>query len=223
LDAAHMNALQQKVEKGLANGYVGLDASGNIALAAAAKVVWAGDTNLYRAAADTLQTDDLFVGQSSSSNDARLATKLTADTGYRWVVRADGNMYWGNGGGVYGTKLCRWAANTLTTDGKIEAGKGLTAGVAALGVFVGADPQYRFTLGNDGKMQWGPGNVGTDTNLYRSGANRLRTDGDFVIGGQLWTGMAGAGATGGGLNWEGGVYRGGASGCLRPAPACSSR
>ena len=30
LDAAHMNALQQKVEKGLANGYASLDASGKI-------------------------------------------------------------------------------------------------------------------------------------------------------------------------------------------------
>src|SRR5262249_46826686 len=207
LDAAHMNALQQKVEKGLANGYVGLDASGNIALAAAAKVVWAGDTNLYRAAADTLQTDDLFVGQSSSSNDARLATKLTADTGYRWFVRADGNMYWGNGAGVYDTNLYRSAANTLTTDGKIEAGKGLAAGVAALGVYVGADPQYRFTLGNDGKMQWGPGNVVVDTSLYRSGANRLRTDGDFVIGGQLWTGTAVAGAHRGGRHRDGAVRR----------------
>src|SRR5262249_14967519 len=160
LDAAHMNALQQKVEKGLANGYVGLDASGNIALAAAAKVVWAGDTNLYRAAADTLQTDDLFVGQSSSSNDARLATKLTADTGYRWFVRADGNMYWGNGAGVYDTNLYRSAANTLTTDGKIEAGKGLTAGGAAPRGFLGGGPHGLFSLCEAGEKEWGARDVG---------------------------------------------------------------
>ena len=33
LDAAHMNALQQKVEKGLANGYAGLDSAGFVVAA----------------------------------------------------------------------------------------------------------------------------------------------------------------------------------------------
>src|SRR5262245_30155524 len=60
LDAVHMNALQQKVEKGAPSGYVALNASSGIDLAAAAIVKWSTDTNLYRAAAGVLKTDSYF-------------------------------------------------------------------------------------------------------------------------------------------------------------------
>jgi hypothetical protein len=40
-----------------------------------------------------------------------------------------------------------------------------------------------FILKADGKMEWGGGAGATDTNLYRSAANTLKTDDAFVVGG----------------------------------------
>src|SRR5215510_296810 len=57
LNAVHMNALQQKVEKGAPSGYVGLNGSSGIDLAAGAIVKWGGDTTLYRSAGNALKTD----------------------------------------------------------------------------------------------------------------------------------------------------------------------
>lgn len=47
---------------------------------------------------------------------------------------------------------------------------------------VAGDTNYRFHLTADGKVQWGSGSAAEDTNLYRSGAGVLRTDGSFDIG-----------------------------------------
>jgi hypothetical protein len=47
---------------------------------------------------------------------------------------------------------------------------------------VAGDSNYRFHLTVNGKIQWGSGSAVEDTNLYRSGAGLLRTDGSFDIG-----------------------------------------
>jgi hypothetical protein len=48
-----------------------------------------------------------------------------------------------------------------------------------------SDVSPRFFLQADGAMDWGSGNGRGDTNLYRSNDNTLRTDGNFVVGGNL--------------------------------------
>jgi len=50
----------------------------------------------------------------------------------------------------------------------------------AFSTYKTGDSQVRFTFLGDGKMQWGPGNATADTTLYRSAANTLKTDDDFV-------------------------------------------
>src|SRR5262245_56689416 len=61
-----LSATYQAVsQKGAANGYVGLDASTNIALAAASKIVWAGDTNVYRSGAGVLNSDGTFLSKQN--------------------------------------------------------------------------------------------------------------------------------------------------------------
>jgi hypothetical protein len=80
LNAANMNALEQVVRKGQANGYVGLDASSNIALAAAQQIVWAGDVNLYRSAQDILKSDDAI--QAGYEVSARTGSAYQATLGY---------------------------------------------------------------------------------------------------------------------------------------------
>ena len=44
---------------------------------------------------------------------------------------------------------------------------------------IGAESYYRYEVYGDGKIQWGGGTVGTDTNLYRLAADVLATDDDF--------------------------------------------
>ena len=49
------------------------------------------------------------------------------------------------------------------------------------GTFVTGDGFQRFTFLAGGEMKWGSGSVAADTNLYRSAANTLKTDDNFII------------------------------------------
>lgn len=59
------------------------------------------------------------------------------------------------------------------------------AGDSALEVAVNADDQPRLRVDAGGKLNWGNGSSVTDTNLYRSAADTLRTDDSFVASGGL--------------------------------------
>lgn len=48
-----------------------------------------------------------------------------------------------------------------------------------------SDVTARFVLLGDGRIGWGPGNGGTDTDLYRSGTSTLQTDGSLSVSGDL--------------------------------------
>src|SRR5215471_163396 len=174
LDAAHMNALQQKVEKGLANGYVGLDASGNVALASAAKVVWAGDTNIYRQSAGVVASDGTFLALPAADSTYGYATRGSTDTIVKWGVTRDGHMYWGAGGSTtVDTVLYRNNPDSLKTDDNF---------VAALDIYPraggAAQMQIGSCVGGAPGMYFGQA---ADTNLYRQSANALGTDGYLYV------------------------------------------
>ena len=63
----------------------------------------------------------------------------------------------------------------------------------ALAIQVNGDTNARYTVGGDGKTQWGPGNGATDTNLYRYAATGLATDSTLKLAtaGTLLFGAAG--------------------------------
>jgi len=63
-----------------------------------------------------------------------------------------------------------------------------TAGTDVVKLDVTGDTQDRFVVNADGKLEWGPGNAALDVNLYRSAANRLKTD-DEVEAAGLRTGI----------------------------------
>lgn len=72
-----------------------------------------------------------------------------------------------------------------------------TAGSRAFQVGLQSDSINRYSLEASGLMEWGAGgNTGRDTNLYRSGANELKTDDKFIAalgvdsGGQAGTNFA---------------------------------
>lgn len=77
------------------------------------------------------------------------------------------------------------------------------AGDRAIGAQVSGDGFLRLRAGSDGKLQWGPGNVTQDTNLYRSAPGVLKTDGTFVAGSQAVT-----------LPWLTGVFGDGSDGSV---------
>jgi len=121
-----------------------------------------GDANLYRSAADTLVTDDIFGIKKTGSG---VATFQITDTGASTGMTIGGD-----------TRLYRNAADTLATDAQFiiqETGSGKTT-------FQISD------TGTDIGMT-----LGLDTNLYRSSANNLTTDDTFDAAGGLKVGTGG--------------------------------
>lgn len=56
-----------------------------------------------------------------------------------------------------------------------------TAGTDLISGRVTGDTQDRILIDTDGTLNWGPGNATTDTNLYRSAANTLRTADNLTV------------------------------------------
>lgn len=52
-------------------------------------------------------------------------------------------------------------------------------------VELNTDTASRFEIWVDGRMKWGSGNSAVDTNLYRSSAKTLQTDGNLTVAGNL--------------------------------------
>jgi hypothetical protein len=60
---------------------------------------------------------------------------------------------------------------------------GAVAGNSIFGSAINGDAYRRFLIYSSGQLNWGDGTTSVDTNLYRSGANTLATDDNFVISG----------------------------------------
>jgi len=96
----------------------------------------AGDTNLYRQAANALATDGAFyvrqsaagsaglVFDSMAANGAFIVAKQAGDSGFgRFNIQASGTIQWGAGGAAaVDTNLYRAGAGVLKTDGTIAIG-----------------------------------------------------------------------------------------------------
>ena len=142
----------------------------------------APDTNLYRSAADTLKTDDMFgaggniyarhgltgqiyIGQVTAS-PVRYGIEFG---GSNWMtlnsalggIEANTPLF-NNGGLNSSNEILLYTDNNYWTSG--------TSPHPTLGLY-------------DGWIEMGSGTAATDTNLYRSAANTLKTDDDFVVGG----------------------------------------
>ncbi len=122
------------------------------------------DTNLYRAGADLLQTDDQLRVNRSTSAATGLSTIVSGDALPRWLAQAGGTLQWGDGTNALDTNLYRASASLLKTDDSFHASDFGVVGPA--GIIFDA-------------------NSSGDTNLYRSAANTLKTDDNFIVGGAL--------------------------------------
>lgn len=95
------------------------------------------DTNLYRAAAGILQTDNTFVvlgefdprnlvrGIRPNATDSMYESRATGDTNARWFTRANGETWWGTGAAVQDVRLYRSAASTLAVGGNLTVDQDL--------------------------------------------------------------------------------------------------
>jgi hypothetical protein len=200
VNAANMTKLQTRDEKGLPNGYVGLDANGDLKLNAPAgggsifTVLDNGYVELHIAgAAGTTAAQGAWLDLDGGNPAAHCSIFTEGDI--------DGVWFWSH------------TASVMASIGAI----GLRLWLSA------SDGTATFQAGkNDGKLQWGiGGNTPLDTNLYRSAASALTTDGNFDAGkligaarGQasgaaaFWTQVAGDGVyarltviNNGRLNW----------------------
>jgi hypothetical protein len=202
----------------------------------------AEDTNLYRVAANRLQTDDGFVvaapgglipfrvttpsGQTGD-NAYQINLKNLGNPNHDWMIGQlpAGNLVFATEGGagpaqrvavsgsfdglVFGaaedTNLYRSEANRLRTDDSFEvAGQSIylslpsgtsvieqTVAAGALVIRTAADayirfdpggPAEKFRMGSDGRLYFG---AGLDTNIYRAGADLLKTDDALQVAGLL--------------------------------------
>jgi hypothetical protein len=140
------------------------------------------DAYLYRGAAGELWSDNRWRFRRTNAADIILSAQRVAHSDPAFTLAADGKLEWGPGGGV-GTPtdvdLYRHAANFLRTSDGFMADGGLYVWRTgqALEFKRLADTQPRFTVDDSGSHAWGAGGVtAVDTNLYRSAADRLKTD-----------------------------------------------
>ena len=92
----------------------------------AAGLVIGADVNLYRSAANRLQTDDEIRAVRASGASALAVLLNAADANNTYSVEGSGKIWWGAGGAsALDTNLYRSAADTLKTDDTLEVA-GLT-------------------------------------------------------------------------------------------------
>ena len=105
------------------------------------------DTNLYRAGANVLATDDALLvngGLTSvrtSSTSSTLASSVSGDAFVRFFVRADGRLAWGPGTGAADVSMERTSADNLRVNGTLTATTGLVSSgdVTAADDLIGQD------------------------------------------------------------------------------------
>jgi hypothetical protein len=142
------------------------------------------DTNLYRLAASHLRTDDQFTSGRPLTTDFALTTIVSGDTNDRFIVTAAGAISMGSGSAAQDTNLYRNGANQLRTDDQFTSNRGNNNDIA-LSTIVAGDSNDRFAISAAGSLDFGDGTNARDTNLYRNGANILRTDDNMQVGGYL--------------------------------------
>jgi hypothetical protein len=119
-------------------GYVTTDAFDRVQILASGEIQWgsgsaARDVNLYRGAANVLQTDDTFEvmgelhpnnlvrGERAAATDSMFESRATGDSFARWFTRANGETWWGSGAATQDVRLYRSAAGELTVGGVLKA------------------------------------------------------------------------------------------------------
>jgi hypothetical protein len=114
----------------------------------------------------------------AASSDSVIEGRVTADPNARWFARVDGQTWWGTGAAVADTVLYRGGSGTLQTDGQFRSRRPSSTDVTWISQ-LNADTGARWYMTAGGVATWGDGTGLADVNLYRSGADALKTDDAF--------------------------------------------
>jgi hypothetical protein len=149
-------------------------------------IIMGGDTNLYRGAANTLQTDDdLYVRANTTLGDACTdTTTINGTLNINCSTVANGIKF-SNGSGTYDTNLYRSAADTLKTDDSFEVGSSTRLGDANTDQTVIRGITKIADSSSTNGILFGSGDANYDVNLYRKSANVLKTDDALEVGGGM--------------------------------------
>lgn len=136
------------------------------------------DVNLYRGAANVIQTDDELRAPKATLTASAAATVPLIAKGAG--SQSASLQEWQDSAG---TRLA-WVDNVGNLQSKVAfinrayqlAGYPIVVGSA------GGDSQDRIIIKNDGRLDWGPGNATQDITLYRAAAGLLRTDTSLYVG-----------------------------------------
>ena len=124
--------------------------------------------------------------QEPTAASPAISIKVTGDANNRLIIGADGKHSWGDGTLTQDTTLYRFGPDVLASDDEIRSVR-TTSTDSAISVIISGDSVRRLVVFGDGKHEWGPGNTGRDTTLYRSAVGTLKTDGSFLVGTALTT------------------------------------
>lgn len=157
----------------------------------------APDVSLTRVGASHLRTDGLLQAVRVTSSDPALSAAVAGEGTARLVIPASGSLNWSAGTGSLDTDLYRTGAGQLRTSGTLNADANITAKNAS------ANQAY---IGDVGAVPGLALGSAADTKLYRDAANRLATNGDLRLGGQLWLNSAMSGSVSGAQPYKFPVY-----------------
>lgn len=151
---------------------------------------------LYRSGSGEISTEARLKFLPTAAGDVIFATQISGHATQDFYVYGDGKMTWGSGSGAHDTNLYRSGTDILKTDDAfhaastiwLNASSSVTVGnafIVAKGTNTGQTTDYLWLMYETATgpvMQFGDGSgSGTrDVNLYRSGANVLRTGDNFT-------------------------------------------
>jgi len=154
------------------------------------------DVNIYRSAAGVLKTDNSFIigaslsvttainGGSSSSGNLTLNSTTHATKGKIFL----------GANSAYDEVNSRLGVGTTSPSMNIDSQRAV-AGNSAYGARVIGDAGARFVINADGGMVWGSGAGSTDVSLFRSAADKLKTDDMFIAALGIGVGNSAAATT----------------------------
>jgi hypothetical protein len=137
----------------------------------------------------------LAAGEIITPGKFRAAGRIIANNGLSSQIDLDddGKIYFGN---ATDTAVYRGAAGQLKTDGSLHvAGNGghiYIGGSESYSEYYSTESYPRIVLSRDaggsGKpgLKLGSGSSPSDAYVYRYAASSVRTDGEFIVGGDLW-------------------------------------
>jgi hypothetical protein len=183
------------------NGVIGWGPGGSTAV----------DTNLYRASANMLKTDDaltvagnLFSCDIYAQASGQGTIALIPNSGANYIE--SGNAAFNASQDLViaaagGGDMANFSVNAGTAhfDGGVVVASNISisgsaafvtrnmvgAGSATFVSKVAGDTYDRFIINAGGGLSWGPGGAGADVSLYRSGTQMLRVDQSLTVGGSV--------------------------------------